>query len=363
MRYTLAALASASLVLGHGYVENATINGQSYPFYDPNTDPYTSPTPERISRKIPGNGPVENVTSIDIQCNGDSVDGVIGSAPAALHAPAAAGDNVTLFWSLWPDSHYGALVTYMARCPDTGCQDWLPNSTSVWFKIAEDGLITPESAGGQADIWAVDSLEVAGNAGYTYTIPSCLADGFYLVRHEIIAVFLAGSYPGAQLYPGCHQLNITGGAGSTVVDSDELVAFPGAYAGTDPGITWDSSSTTYPIPGPSVFSCAAGSGSGDAASSESSAVATQTLVAASSADSQTSTATTPATAVSPTQAQTTISASSIASSQISSTSSTAVVPSATSLTSDATPVAAETSAAASTGKKCSKRRGLQRSNL
>lgn len=248
-----------------------------------------------------------------------------------------------------------------------------PNSTEVWFKIAEDGLITYESGGGENDVWAVDSLEVAGNAGYTYTIPSCLADGYYLVRHEIIAVFLAGSYPGAQLYPGCHQLNITGGAGTTVVD--DLVAFPGAYAGTDPGITWDSSSTTYPIPGPSVFSCAAGSGSDSASSAAvSSAVATETAVAASSAVAssssssvvvvasssaaavQTSVATTLATAVSSSQAVATTSAASV----VAESSSSAVV---VSETSSASVAAQTTSAAASTGKKCSKRRGLQQNKL
>ncbi|KAF3763853.1 family 61 glycoside hydrolase [Cryphonectria parasitica EP155] len=252
MKYGLLALASAGLVFGHGYVDNATISGISYTFYQPYTDPYEDPAPERISRKIPGNGPVLDVTLIDVQCNGDSADGIIGSEPAPLHAPATAGETVTLYWTLWPDSHYGALVTYMARCPDTGCQDWLPNSTDVWFKIAESGMIEYETGGAANDIWAVDPLEVAPNAGTTYEIPSCLADGYYLVRHEILAVFLAGTYPGIQIYPGCHQLNVSGGGSTTVSD---LVAFPGAYTPTDPGITWDSSSTTYPIPGPTVFSC------------------------------------------------------------------------------------------------------------
>ncbi len=72
---------------------------------------------------------------------------------------------------------------------------------------------------------------------YTYTIPSCLKKGFYLVRHEIIALHAAYAYPGAQFYPGCHQLNVTG-SGSTVPSS--LSAFPGAYKGTDAGITYDA---------------------------------------------------------------------------------------------------------------------------
>lgn len=39
----LLALGSAALVAAHGYVDNATINGQYYQFYQPYTDPYTSP--------------------------------------------------------------------------------------------------------------------------------------------------------------------------------------------------------------------------------------------------------------------------------------------------------------------------------
>lgn len=73
---------------------------------------------------------------------------------------------------------------------------------------------------------------------YEYTIPSCLKPGFYLVRHEIIALHAAWQYPGAQFYPGCHQLRVTGG-GSTVPSSG-LVAFPGAYKGSDAGITYDA---------------------------------------------------------------------------------------------------------------------------
>jgi len=36
--------ATATLVAAHGYIDNATIGGQIYTFYQPYTDPYTSPT-------------------------------------------------------------------------------------------------------------------------------------------------------------------------------------------------------------------------------------------------------------------------------------------------------------------------------
>lgn len=78
---------------------------------------------------------------------------------------------------------------------------------------------------------------VSGNSGISYTIPSCIKAGYYLVRHEIIALHAAYSYPGAQFYPGCHQLQVTGGGSTT---PGNLVSFPGAYKSTDPGITYDS---------------------------------------------------------------------------------------------------------------------------
>jgi hypothetical protein len=74
-------------------------------------------------------------------------------------------------------------------------------------------------------------------ASVEYTIPACIEDGYYLVRHETIALHAAFSYPGAQVYPGCHQLEVTGG-GST--SPSNLVSFPGAYQPGDPGITYDA---------------------------------------------------------------------------------------------------------------------------
>ncbi|KAJ0335310.1 hypothetical protein COL922a_009437 [Colletotrichum nupharicola] len=199
----------AALVTGHGYVDNATIGGTYYQFYQPYSDPYYSTPPQRISRAIPGNGPVEDVTSIDIQCNGYTAGGVSGSKPAPLHATAAAG-------------------------------------SAVWFKVKEG------SRDGTSNTWADTPLMVA-NSGYQYTIPSCLKPGYYLVRHEIIALHAAYSYPGAQFYPGCHQLQVTGSGTKTPTS---LVAFPGAYKATDPGITYDAyKAQTYTIPGPAVFTC------------------------------------------------------------------------------------------------------------
>lgn len=66
MRYlsTIAAAvtAGATTVLGHGYVQQATLGSTVWPGWNPNVDPYLSPTPGRIFRKIPGNGPVTDLS-------------------------------------------------------------------------------------------------------------------------------------------------------------------------------------------------------------------------------------------------------------------------------------------------------------
>jgi Auxiliary Activity family 9 (formerly GH61) len=67
----------------------------------------------------------------------------------------------------------------------------------------------------------------------TFTIPASLPAGDYLMRIEHIGLYVAQSLGAAQFYISCGQLTVTGrGAGSP----SPLVAFPGAYSATDPGI-------------------------------------------------------------------------------------------------------------------------------
>ncbi|KAF8158210.1 glycoside hydrolase family 61 protein I [Crassisporium funariophilum] len=208
-------------------------------------------------------GPIMDVTSNDLICNG-------GINP--YHQPVstavisvAAGAQVTAEWHHTltsantgdaadpiDASHKGPILAYLAKVPSatqssvTGLQ---------WFKIYHDGL---DSSGS----WAVDKL-ITNKGKVTFSIPSCIAAGQYLLRVELIALHAASSYPGAQIYMECAQINITGG-GST---SPATVSFPGAYKGTDPGITVNiySGAKSYTIPGPSVFSCSGQSNPGTTA--------------------------------------------------------------------------------------------------
>jgi hypothetical protein len=94
------------------------------------------------------------------------------------------------------------------------------------------------------------------------------------MRNEHIALHTAGSKGGAQFYLSCAQLEVTGGGSKAPTN---LVAFPGAYKDTDPGILiskWNSLGNVYKIgtddvildinypiptsyvnPGPATFTC------------------------------------------------------------------------------------------------------------
>ncbi|KAG6915484.1 hypothetical protein DXG01_011315 [Tephrocybe rancida] len=163
-------------VHGHGYVQEIVVGSTKYPGYNPYVDPYLSPTPDRIVRVIPGNGPVTDLSLIDVQCNGYTDGGVVGSAPAAIYATVAAGSQLALNWTAWPDTHMGPMITYMARAP-SDITSWVPGTDAVWFKVAESGL--------ENGLWAATDILLKDASIYTFTIPANLKPGQYIIRHEI----------------------------------------------------------------------------------------------------------------------------------------------------------------------------------
>lgn len=218
-----------------------------------------NPVPERIVWAFPtaGNGPVEDVSSSDIVCNK-------AATAAKLTAPIAAGKDVTFFWTTWPESHKGPVMTYMANC-NGDCSAADPTALS-FFKINDAGLNSDGT-------WASDDL-IANNNTWTVTIPSDIAAGNYLLRHEILALHSAGTANGAQFYPMCANLEVSS-SGSA---NPEGVKFPGAYSATDPGILVNiyNNPTSYVIPGPAVY----GSGSGSSGSTSTKAAVIATTSAA-----------------------------------------------------------------------------------
>lgn len=149
---------------------------------------------------------------------------------------------MNLQWTPWPVSHKGPVIDYLANC--NGPCETVDKATLKWFKISESGLIDKSITNGY---WATDQL-IANNNTWTTTIPSSIATGNYVLRHEIIALHAAGQANGAQSYPQCVNLAIK----SSGTDKPTGVLATTFYTATDPGIKFDlySAFTSYPIPGP-----------------------------------------------------------------------------------------------------------------
>jgi hypothetical protein len=61
----LSALTLLTSVRGHGYVQEVSVGSTKWTGYLPYSDPYYPTPPQRIIRKIPGNGPVEDLSLIE----------------------------------------------------------------------------------------------------------------------------------------------------------------------------------------------------------------------------------------------------------------------------------------------------------
>lgn len=117
-------------------------------------------------------------------------------------------------------------MTYVAKCPN-GCANFKGNTGNIWVKIDQWGY-RPD----QTPPWGSDKLATLG-ASWTVTIPKSLSNGEYLLRHEILGLHVAGNLNGAQFYPSCAQITITGGGSANPTG----VALPGAYQPRDPGVS------------------------------------------------------------------------------------------------------------------------------
>jgi hypothetical protein len=190
--------------------------------------------------------------------------------PASFVAPANPGSTVDVLWTANDRKHWphdiGPMEVYLASCGSTSC-DKFDASNAQWFKINEVG-----KRNGQ---W-VQKDQFNGKA-HSFKLPSNLARGGYLLRHEIVALHLADQPGGAEFYPACIQINV-GGNQSGAPSPNELVRFPGAYKDNDAGIfvnVFDNGA--YKFPGPAISKLASqADGDDDADSPSSSPVPTST---------------------------------------------------------------------------------------
>ncbi|KAI0352662.1 hypothetical protein OH77DRAFT_1505920 [Trametes cingulata] len=204
-----------------------------------------------VAVRVPStNNPVKDLTSNDIICNANfiqPVSNVVASVPAG--GVVSAEFHHTPAGYVGPDpsdpldpTNKGPVIAYLAAVASATQADV---TGLKWFKIFEDGLDP------QSHQWGSDHLFNSGGFA-NVTIPSCIKAGQYLLRVEAISLSSATSYPGAQFFMSCAQLEVTGGGDAT----PETVSFPGAYAPTSPGITANIyTDETYTVPGPAVFQC------------------------------------------------------------------------------------------------------------
>lgn len=174
--------------------------------------------------------------------------------PGTASVPVKAGDSIKLTWNTWPESHHGPVIDYLAKVNSFASAT---AGSLSFFKIAESGLISGASPPGT---WASDNLMKAGNS-WTVKIPSSLPSGNYVLRHEIIALHSAAQEDGAQNYPQCINIEVSGsGSADPCSSGADCVAGTALYKPDDKGIKYDiygGDIASYPIPGPSKWDAAA----------------------------------------------------------------------------------------------------------
>lgn len=264
----LGAFASTALAHGTvtGFLTDGTYNqGFLLDYYYMQQNGQTPPTHYGWYAENLDNGFVEpnSYGEADIICHKNS-------KPASATAKVAAGGKVDFQWTNWPESHIGPVITYVAKC-DADCADQ-DKTTLKFVKIDEAGYDTTKKS------WAAVDM-IANNNTWSTTVPESLAPGNYVFRHEIIALHGAGSENGAQNYPQCVNIEVTGSG----TESPEGTLGTALYKSTDPGILFNpyTTITSYEIPGPALFGSGSsgsqpGSGSGSASKPASSAVPSAT---------------------------------------------------------------------------------------
>ncbi|KAF2826373.1 hypothetical protein CC86DRAFT_417458 [Ophiobolus disseminans] len=256
--------ALATSVHAHGLLSAISVDATAFTSYNPSFQ-YQNPAPEVIEWSCPqcqDNGFVEPSMYTDvakIACHKDATAG-------AKVAQVKAGGTIDIQWTTWPESHVGPVIDYLAKVDDV---------TTATAKDLEFFKI--DAAGYEGGEWAATKL-LKNNLTWSVTVPENIAAGQYVLRHEIIALHSAGQDNGAQNYPKCINIEVTGSGTETPagVTADKL------YTPTDPGIkvnVYSGDLSSYVIPGPALFSGATKPSSGAA----SSPTPTSTPVTASSA--------------------------------------------------------------------------------
>ncbi|KAJ7111171.1 glycoside hydrolase family 61 protein [Mycena crocata] len=244
-------------VSAHGFVHKVWIGTETFLGNTPQAEPTSS-----IVRQVSKVDPVKGANNPSVNCGNDA-------QLATDITDANPGDKMSFLWtggdlSRWPHNT-GPMLTYMASCGSTDCTTF-NSAKAKWFKIAQVG----RDSNGE---WFQNRIFEQNGVAANVTLPSNIAPGAYLIRHEIIALHLATEVGGAEFYPSCSQIRV-GGSGTGAPTADELVLLPGAYSDKDPGIfvpdVFDTPPAPYTFPGPPIaaFVGASSSDSGSGSASK-----------------------------------------------------------------------------------------------
>jgi cellulase len=177
----------------HGVVKKVTVTGgQSYDGYVP-----YGGTDNKVGWITPGDtdwGFVlpTSYNAPDIICHK-------GGYPATAAVEVAAGGQLEITWDQWPVSHHGPVIDYLAPA-GTDDISKIDKGSLQFVKIAEAGQTGGKTTNPPALLFASDDLI---NAGLTWkvTIPATIKPGYYVLRHEIIALHEGNQLDKAQNYP------------------------------------------------------------------------------------------------------------------------------------------------------------------
>lgn len=214
--------AFANQAFGHYIFERFTYGGEEYPVYQ-----YIRPNNNY-------NSPITDLTSNDLRCNSG---GETGNGTETIAVTAGAEFTFTTDVAVY---HDGPLSIYMAKAPSTA--EAFDGSGQVWFKILDIG---PTFNADGTSTWDLEQ-------SYTYTIPSALPNGEYLLRIQQLGIHNPWPAGIPQFYLECAQISVTGGGSGT---PSPLVEIPGFITDTDPGYTVNiySNFHNYTVPGPAVW--------------------------------------------------------------------------------------------------------------
>lgn len=246
-------LTFAALAYAHGrIVDITTSSGAVYKGWDPEWAQNTSALQPLAAWSASNLG---NIYVTPNSFNTSNIACHFNSKPGAIHVNVTAGESLRLRWNEWPVSHKGPVLNYLAAC-NGSCAD-ADKERLEWVKIEELGWLNSTNWElGLGGTWATDVL-IADAFTWTAQIPEELAEGTYVLRHEIIALHVAELPDGAQSYPQCVNLRVTrdAKASGNGVQINGGVIGSHLYRSDDAGILVDIHERIdgYDIPGPKLW--------------------------------------------------------------------------------------------------------------